>query len=43
MLAASGKLNPNQLKKATKWIQDNQELLKRNWNELSNGIKIDVA
>lgn len=43
VLAASGKLNPNQLKKATKWIQDNQELLKRNWNELSNGIKIDVA
>ena len=42
VLAASGKINPSQLKKATKWIADNKELLKRNWNEFSNGIKIAI-
>lgn len=42
VLAISGKLNPSQLKKATKWIANNQDLLKRNWNEFSNGIKIAV-
>ena len=42
VLAASGKINPSQLRKATKWIADNQELLKRNWNEFSNGIKIAI-
>ena len=42
VLAAKGKINPSQLKKATKWIQDNQELIKRNWNEFSNGIEIAI-
>lgn len=41
-LAAKGKFNPSQLKKATKWIQDNQELIKHNWNEFSNGIEIAI-
>jgi len=42
ILAASGNINPSQLKKATKWIADNKDLLKRNWNEFSNGIKIAI-
>ena len=42
VLAISGKINPSQLKKAIKWIANNQDLLKRNWNEFSNGIKIAV-
>lgn len=42
VLAASGKINPSQIKKATKWIAENQDLLKRNWNEFSNGLKIAI-
>ena len=42
ILAMDGKINSSQIKKATKWIADNQELLKRNWNEFSNGIKIAI-
>ena len=42
ILALSGKINPSQLKKATKWIANNQDLLKRNWNDFSNGIKIAI-
>lgn len=42
VLAVSGKINPSQLKKAIEFIRDNQELLKRNWNEFSNGIKVAV-
>ncbi len=42
VLATSGKINPSQLKKAIKWIANNQDLLKRNWNEFSNGIKIAI-
>ena len=42
VLATSGKINPSQLKKAIKWIANNQDLLKRNWNEFSNGIKITI-
>ena len=42
VLATSGKINPSQLKKAIKWIANNQDLQKRNWNEFSNGIKIAI-
>jgi len=42
VLAISGKINPSQLKKATEFIKNNQELLKRNWNEFSNGISVAV-
>lgn len=42
ILAKTGNINPSQLKKALAWVKDNQELLKRNWNELSNGIKIEI-
>ena len=42
ILALSGKINPSQLKKATKLIANNQDLLKRNWNDFSNGIKIAI-
>ena len=42
ILAINGKISPSQLKKATRWIANNQDLLKRNWNEFSNGIKIAI-
>lgn len=42
VLAISGNINPSQFKKAKKWVQDNQELIKRNWNEFSNGIEIAI-
>lgn len=42
VLALSGKINPSQLKKATDFIKNNQELLKRNWNEFSNGISVAI-
>lgn len=42
VLAISGNINPSQFKKAIKWVKDNQELIKRNWNEFSNGIEIAI-
>lgn len=42
VLAISGNINPSQFKKAKKWVQDNQELIRRNWNEFSNGIEIAI-
>ena len=42
ILAMNGKISPSQVKKAIKWIAENQDLLKRNWNEFSNGIKIAI-
>ena len=43
ILAKSGKISPPQLKMATKWMQDNHELVVSKWNEFSNGIEIPVA
>lgn len=42
VLAISGNINPSQLKKAIKWIANNKDLLKRNWNDFSNGIKVAI-
>lgn len=42
VLAISGTINPSQLKKAIKWIANNKDLLKRNWNDFSNGIKVAI-
>lgn len=42
ILAATGRLSPAKAKKAMTWIREHQELLKRNWNEFSNGIKIEL-
>ena len=43
VLAHSGKISSAQKKKATEWINNNKDLLVSKWNELSNGLKIDVA
>lgn len=43
VLAYSGKISPVQKKNAIEWINNNKDLLVSKWNELSNGLKIDVA
>jgi len=42
LLVVGGKINSSQIRKAQEWINDNRDLLKWNWNEFSNGIKIAV-
>lgn len=42
ILECSGKITSRQIKKAITWVADNQEMLINNWNEFTNGVKIDV-
>lgn len=41
-LGIAGNIHPKKNKQACDWVSNNQELLKDKWNELTNGIKIDV-
>lgn len=43
ILAQSGKISPPQIKMAKEWMNNNRELVINKWNELSNGIKINIA
>ena len=43
IIKESGKISPAQKKLATQWIKNHKELITSKWNELSNGIKIEVA
>lgn len=43
ILAKTGKISPSQLKMATKWMNDNHDLVVSKWNEFSNGIEIPVS
>lgn len=38
----AGNMESQKTKQACEWVLNNQQLLKSRWNELSNGIKIDV-
>lgn len=38
----SGNIPLSKQKLASKWVKDNSNELKRNWNELTNGIKISI-
>ena len=43
LLCSSGKVNQKKLKMAQDFIKENIDLFKNNWNEFSNGIKIDIC
>lgn len=36
----SGKISPHKIKTAQKFVEENQDMFIRNWNEFTNGIKI---
>lgn len=42
VLDYSGKITSKKIQKAVAWVADNREMLIKNWNEFTNGVKIDV-
>lgn len=42
ILECSGKITSKKIQKAVTWVADNREMLIKNWNEFTNGVKIDV-
>lgn len=42
VLECSGKITQKKIKKAQDWVANNQDMLIKNWNEFTNGVKITL-